>query len=80
MTDLIEVKTADLQGWQLAWAVAIAEELDPYLVGPHYGKTERRSARRQSATTCAIAKSQASGLEISGTWTGLHTSDSPGTT
>lgn len=41
MTDLIEVKTADLQGWQLAWAVAIAEELDPYLVGPHYGNPWR---------------------------------------
>lgn len=41
MTDLIEVKTADLQGWQLAWAVAVAEELDPYLVGPHYGNPWR---------------------------------------
>lgn len=41
MSDLIEVKTADLQGWQLAWAVAIAEELDPYLVGPHYGNPWR---------------------------------------
>ncbi|BBT41448.1 phage protein NinX family protein [Pseudomonas putida] len=41
MTDLIEMKTADLQGWQLAWAVAVAEELDPYLVGPHYGNPWR---------------------------------------
>lgn len=41
MSDLIEVKTADLQGWQLAWAVAVAEELDPYLVGPHYGNPWR---------------------------------------
>lgn len=37
MTDLIEVKTADLAGEALAWAVAKAEGLEPKLEAPHYG-------------------------------------------
>ena len=37
MTDLIEVKTAELAGEALAWAVAKAEGLEPKLEAPHYG-------------------------------------------
>ena len=37
MTDLIEVKTADLTGPALDWAVAQAEGLETFLVGPQYG-------------------------------------------
>ncbi|MCO7513758.1 DUF2591 domain-containing protein [Pseudomonas guariconensis] len=37
MTDLIEVKTADLTGEALGWAVAKAEGLNPRLEPPHYG-------------------------------------------
>lgn len=36
MTDLIEVKTADLTGHALDWAVAQAEGLEVSLVGPQY--------------------------------------------
>lgn len=36
MTDLIEVKTADLAGHALDWAVAQAEGLEVFLVGPEY--------------------------------------------
>lgn len=36
MTDLIEVKTADLAGHALDWAVAQAEGLDAHLVPPQY--------------------------------------------
>ena len=41
MTDLIEVKTADLVGQQLAWAVAKAEGLDVHVAKPHYGAPAR---------------------------------------
>ncbi|WP_210014968.1 phage protein NinX family protein [Pseudomonas palmensis] len=41
MTDLIEVKTADLVGEQLAWAVAEAEGLDVHVAKPHYGTPAR---------------------------------------
>lgn len=41
MTDLIEVKTADLLGEQLAWAVAKAEGLDVHVAKPHYGTSAR---------------------------------------
>jgi len=41
MTDLIEVKTADLVGEQLAWAVAKAEGLDVLLAPPIYGNPWR---------------------------------------
>ena len=37
MTDLIEVKTADLAGEALGWAVGIAEGLELHLEPPHYG-------------------------------------------
>jgi hypothetical protein len=36
MTDLIEVNTADLIGHALDWAVAKAEGLEVFLVGPQY--------------------------------------------
>lgn len=41
MTDLIEVKTAELVGEQLAWAVAKAEGLDVRVAKPHYGAPAR---------------------------------------
>ncbi|WP_024717812.1 phage protein NinX family protein [Pseudomonas putida] len=41
MTDLIEVKTADLVGEQLAWAVGKAEVLDVILAPPIYGNPWR---------------------------------------
>ncbi|MGE7352314.1 phage protein NinX family protein, partial [Pseudomonas qingdaonensis] len=41
MSDLIEVKTADLVGEQLAWAVAKAEGLDVHVAKPHYGAPAR---------------------------------------
>lgn len=37
MIDLIEVKTADLAGEALGWAVGIAEGLELHLEPPHYG-------------------------------------------
>lgn len=37
MTDLIEVKAADLASHALDWAVAQAEGLEVFLVGPQYG-------------------------------------------
>ena len=36
MTDLIEVKTADLTGHALGWAVAKVERLEVFLAGPQY--------------------------------------------
>lgn len=41
MTDLIELKTADLVGEALAWAVAKAERLDVHVAKPHYGAPAR---------------------------------------
>lgn len=41
MTDLIELKTADLVGEQLAWAVGKAEGLDVLLAPPIYGNPWR---------------------------------------
>lgn len=46
MTDLIEVKTADLVGEPLAWAVAKAEGLDVQLEPPQYGNPWRVFVRR----------------------------------
>lgn len=37
MTDLIEVKTADLAGEALGWAVGMAEGMVLHLEPPHYG-------------------------------------------
>lgn len=41
MTDLIEVKTAELTGEALGWAVGIAEGLDLFLAPPQYGNPWR---------------------------------------
>lgn len=41
MSDMIEVKTADLAGEALAWAVAKAEGLDVRVAKPHYGAPTR---------------------------------------
>lgn len=51
MTDLIEVKTADLAGEALGWAVGIAEGLDLILVPPEYGNPWRVFARYQGQAT-----------------------------
>lgn len=51
MTDLIEVKAADLAGEQLAWAVAKAEGLDVFLAPPEYGNPWRVFVRRQAEAT-----------------------------
>ncbi|RRV49528.1 phage protein NinX family protein [Pseudomonas sp. p106] len=47
MTDLIEVKTADLVGEALGWAVGKAEGLNLELVQPQYGNPWRVFARYQ---------------------------------
>ncbi|MCT8164967.1 MULTISPECIES: DUF2591 domain-containing protein [unclassified Pseudomonas] len=47
MTDLIEVKTADLAGEALGWAVGKAEGLDVFLAPPQYGNPWRVFARYQ---------------------------------
>lgn len=51
MTDLIEVKTADLTGEALGWAVGKAEGLDVLLAPPQYGNTWRVFARYQATAT-----------------------------
>ncbi|ERL02451.1 hypothetical protein O999_05960 [Pseudomonas putida LF54] len=45
MTDLIEVKTADLVGEALGWAVGKAEGIDVFLAPPQYGNSWRVFAR-----------------------------------
>ncbi len=47
MTDLIEVKTADLVGEALGWAVGKAEGLEVFLAPPEYGNPWRVFARYQ---------------------------------
>ncbi|WP_448196648.1 DUF2591 domain-containing protein [Pseudomonas putida] len=47
MTDLIEVRTADLTGEALGWAVGKAEGLDVLLAPPQYGNPWRVFARYQ---------------------------------
>lgn len=47
MTDLIELKTADLTGEALGWAVGKAEGLDVLLAPPQYGNPWRVFARYQ---------------------------------
>jgi hypothetical protein len=47
MNDLIEVKTADLGGEALGWAVGKAEGLDLFLAPPEYGNPHRVFARYQ---------------------------------
>ena len=51
MTDLIEVKTADLAGEALGWAVGKADGLDLILVPPQYGNPWRVFARYQASAT-----------------------------
>ena len=51
MTDLIEVKTADLVGEQLAWAVGKAEGLDVRLAPPIYGNPWRVFVRYTGEVT-----------------------------
>ena len=51
MTDLIEVKTADLAGEALGWSVGIAEGLDLILVPPEYSNPWRVFARYQGQVT-----------------------------
>ncbi|MDN5519157.1 DUF2591 domain-containing protein [Pseudomonas sp.] len=47
MTDLTEVKTADLVGEALGWAVGTAEGLDLFMAPPEYGNPWRVFARYQ---------------------------------
>ncbi len=47
MTDLIEVKTADLAGEALGWAVGTAEGLNLFMAPPEYGNPWRVFARYQ---------------------------------
>jgi len=51
MTDLIEVKTSDLAGEALGWAVGKAEGLDLFLAPPQYGNPWRVFARYQASAT-----------------------------
>lgn len=51
MTDLIEVKTADLAGEALGWAVGKAEGLDVFLAPPQCGNPWRVFARHQATAT-----------------------------
>jgi Protein of unknown function (DUF2591) len=51
MTDLIEVKTCDLQGEALGWAVGKAEGLELELVGPAYNNPWRVFARYRATVT-----------------------------
>lgn len=51
MTDLIEVKTVDLAGEALGWAVGMAEGLDLILEPPHYDNGWRVFARYQGEAT-----------------------------
>ncbi|MFG0631401.1 phage protein NinX family protein [Pseudomonas sp. xss_2] len=51
MTDLIKVKTADLVGEQLAWAVGKAEGLDVLLAPPIYGNPWRVFVRYTGEVT-----------------------------
>lgn len=51
MTDLTEVKTVDLVGEQLAWAVGKAEGLDVKLEPPIYGNPWRVFARYTGEVT-----------------------------
>lgn len=51
MTDLFEVKTADLVGEQLAWAVGKAEGLDVLLAPPIYGNPWRVFVRYTGEVT-----------------------------
>ncbi|WP_263227521.1 DUF2591 domain-containing protein [Pseudomonas alabamensis] len=56
MTNLIEVKTADLAGEQLAWAVAKAEGLDVQLEPPQYGNPWRVFVWRVGEATTKLER------------------------
>jgi len=56
MTDPIEVKTADLVGEALGWAVGKAEGLDVFLAPPQYGNPWRVFARYQATATERIKR------------------------
>ncbi|WP_054912616.1 DUF2591 domain-containing protein [Pseudomonas sp. NBRC 111127] len=51
MTDLIEVKTADLVGEALGWAVGMAEGLELEMEPPHYNTSWRVFARHRYTVT-----------------------------
>ncbi|CAH0646709.1 MULTISPECIES: DUF2591 domain-containing protein [Pseudomonas] len=51
MTDLIEVKAADLVGEALGWAVGMAEGLELELEPPHYNTSWRVFARHRYTVT-----------------------------
>ncbi|MGN8259454.1 phage protein NinX family protein [Pseudomonas sp. SMSB3] len=51
MTKLIKVKTGDLAGEALGWAVGKAEGLDLFLAPPEYGNPWRVFARYQASET-----------------------------
>ncbi|EKT4479052.1 DUF2591 domain-containing protein [Pseudomonas putida] len=51
MTDLIEVKTADLAGEALGWVLGKAEGLDVFLAPPQYGSPWRVFARYSYTVT-----------------------------
>ncbi len=51
MTDLIELKTADLAGEALGWAVGKAEGLEVFLAPPEYGNPWRVFARYSYTVT-----------------------------
>lgn len=56
MTDLIEVKPADLAGEALGWAVGKAEGLDVFLAPPQYGNPWRVFARYKATATGHIKR------------------------
>lgn len=56
MTDLIEVKTADLAGEALGWAVGKAEGLDVYLEPPGYNAVPWRVFARYQGQAIEHAK------------------------
>ncbi|MGN2380202.1 DUF2591 domain-containing protein [Pseudomonas juntendi] len=51
MTDLIEVKTADLIGEALGWAVGMADGLELEMEPPHYNTSWRVFARHRYTVT-----------------------------
>ncbi|MBA6096384.1 DUF2591 domain-containing protein [Pseudomonas juntendi] len=51
MTDLIEVKTADLVGEALGWAVGMADGLELEMEPPHYNTSWRVFARHRYTVT-----------------------------
>lgn len=54
MTDLIEVRTRDLAGEALGWAVAQAEGLQAHIEPPQYGNPSRVFVRRADEATSRL--------------------------